>query len=147
MSRFAYTIAAAIVLVLLTASHWKVYHLGKTLQQAQYNAAVAAATERARAREHALSSNVEKLDHELQKQKARNAAVNRAHADRLREYQAALERATAQGAAAPGAVVSPFAAIAGQCGAALAAMDEHARELALIAEGLQRYTAEVCVAK
>ncbi len=145
MSRYAYTVAAALVLTLLTATHWKVYYLGQTLKQAEYNQAVAAASERYRAREANLAKRVEELDHALQKQKTRNAAMDRAHAERLREYQASLGRA-AQNASAPGAAVGPFAQIAGECGRALVEMDKYARGLAQTADALQRYTANVCVA-
>lgn len=144
MSRYAYTVAAALILALLTATHWKVYHLGWTLKQAEYNQAVAAATERYRAREATLSKRVEELDHALQKQKARNAATDRAHAERLREYQAALDRAS-QNPAAPGGTTGPFAQIAGECGRALVEMDQYARGLAATAGALQGYASKVCL--
>lgn len=144
MSRYAYTVLMALVLALLAASHWKVYHLGRTLRQAEYNQAVAAATERYRTREAKLSKRVEELDHALQKQKARNAAADRAHAERLREYQAALDRAS-QNAAAPSGADGPFAQIAGECGRALVEVDKYARGLAQTAGALQGYAASVCV--
>lgn len=136
--------AVILSLVILAATHWKAYHAGQVVGQAEYNAAVAAATERYRQREQALVKNVETLSHALLTQKTRNAAIDRAHAERLRQYQDALSRAGTDPRAACGAD-GPFAPIAGECGAALAAMDAHARELARIAGGLQRYTAEVCL--
>lgn len=139
--RLTLAIAAA---VLLAGTHWKAYHAGRTMGQAEYNAAVAAATERYRQREQQLADTVEKLDHDLQKQKARNAALDRAHAERLREYQAALGRA-AESAPAAGGTAGPFASIAGQCARALADLDQYARGLAATAGALQSYAAGVCV--
>lgn len=140
-------IAVALVLVVfLAGTHWKAYVSGRQALAAQYQAQALAASEAARRKEQTLSARVQELDHALQQQKTRNARLDRALADRVREYQEAVGRA-AQDAAAADGVASPFAAIAGQCGAALAAMDAHARELARIAEGLQGYTRQVCLAK
>lgn len=142
---YARVTAALLILVLILATHWKAYVAGKQSVAAQYQAAALAASEAARKREHELTAKVEGLDRDLQKQKARNAALDRAHAERLREYQAALGRA-AETPAAPRGADATFARIAGECGAALAALDQHDRELARIAAGLQRYTTEVCLA-
>lgn len=138
-------IAALLSLVLLAATHWKVYVQGQAAVRAEYQAKALIAEQNARAREHALANKVETIDHELQTQKARIAAVNRAHAERLREYQAALERSH-QDPAPTGGAASPFARIAGECGQALAALDQRDREVARIAEGLQRYATGVCLA-
>ena len=146
MSRYAYSIAAAVLLVALMASHWKAYVMGANSVRVQMQAQALKASEEARAKEHSLASKVESLDRDLQKQKARNADLSRALADRLREYEAALGRAS-ESAAASSAVASPFAAIAGECARYLAAMDDHARGLAATAAGLQRYAAEVSVGK
>ena len=137
-------IAALLSLVLLVATHWKVYVQGQASVRAEYQAKALQAEQGARAREHALTAQVETLDHELQTQKARAAAVTRAHAERLRQYQAALERAHQDPATASG-TVGPFARIAGECGQALAALDQHDRELATTARALQNYATNVCV--
>jgi hypothetical protein len=135
---------AAIVLLALAGTHWKAYTAGQGAVRAAYQAEALKAEKAARQREQALQQNVEDLDRELQKQKARNGNLDRAHAERLREYQAALGRATQDASPTRGAP-DPFARIASECGAALQALDQHDRELARIAEGLQRYTTEVCV--
>ncbi len=145
MSRYAYSIAAAVLLVALMASHWKAYVMGANSVRVQMQAQALKDSEAARAKEHSLASKVESLDRDLQKQKARNADLSRALADRLREYEAASRAAEDSGAAS--GTPSPFASIAGECARAIAALDEFARGLATTAAGLQRYAAEVSVAK
>jgi hypothetical protein len=137
-------IAALLSLVLLAATHWKVYVQGQAAVRAEYRTKALIAEQNARAREHALAHKVETIDHELQTQKARIAAVNRAHAERLREYQSALDRAH-QDSAPTGGAAGPFARIAGECGQALAALDQHDRELATTARALQSYATNVCM--
>lgn len=142
---------ALVVAVVLAATHWKAYVAGQGSVQAQWDLEkydrmelVVKAERAAREREQALRKTVENQDHELQKQKALNAALSRAHAERLREYEAALSRA-AEDPAPTGGTAGPFARIAGECGAALTALDEHARGLATTARALQDYAAGVCV--
>ena len=117
--------------------------------RSRYNAGAASvqaqtlkATEDARKREAELRTSVEKLDHELQTEKARHAAAARVTDGRLREYQAALRTARA-GAGAAGGTDGALAAIASECPGALAEMDQYARELAFRAVGLQRYITTV----
>lgn len=136
---------ALLALVLLAGTHWKAYVEGKSTVRAELQAQALKASEAARKREQALRNNVGKLDRELQEQKARNAALDRAHAERLREYEDALSRATAAAPAAPSRADGPFARIAGECGAALVALDQHARGLEARVRGLQDYTSKVCV--
>lgn len=135
---------ALIVAVVLAATHWKAYVAGQGAVRAELQARALKASEAAREREQALRKDVETLDHELQKQKARNTTLSRAHAERLREYQAALERASAS-PTPTGGTAGPFARIAGECGAALTALDQHARGLATTARALQDYATGVCV--
>ena len=137
---------ALILAAVLAGTHWKAYVEGVAAARTKQQAQALKASEAARAREHELATQVEGLDRELQKQKARNAAVARAHAGRLREYQAALDRAVADSAAAPG-TAGPFAAIAGECGRALVSLDAHARELESTATALQNYAADVCITR
>ena len=135
------SIALALVVV-LAGSHWKAYSEGKQSAQQEVQAQTLKATEEARKREAELRTSVEKLDHELQTEKARHAAAARVTDGRLREYQAALRTARA-GAGAAGGTGGPFAAIASECPGALAEMDQYARELAFRAVGLQRYVSTV----
>ena len=137
-------IAALLSLVLLAATHWKVYVQGQSSVRAEYQSKALMDEQGARVREHQLATRVETLDHELQTQKARTATVNRAHAERLREYQAAIERA-GQDTAPTGGIDGPFARIAGECGQALAALDQHDRGLATTAAALQIYATNVCM--
>lgn len=142
MSRYAYTIAIALLSVILAGTHWKAYVSGRNAVRAEYAAAAVKASEEARAKEHALQSSVERLANDLQKQKAANAALSRTHADRLRQYEAAIGDARGD-TATPSGDSGPFAAIAGECGRALIALDEHARGLAATARALQEYAAEM----
>lgn len=135
---------AIVVGVLLAGTHWKAYVSGRDALRAEMTTQALKASQRARQREQELRATVEDQDRELQKQKARNAAISRAHAERLREYQAALDRATADPRPTGGAA-GPFARIASECGSALAALDEHDRRLAQTARALQNYAAGVCV--
>ena len=135
---------ALILAVVLSATHWKAYVMGQGAVRVELQVQALKDSEAARQREHALTAQVETLDHELQKQKARNAALTRAHAERLRQYEAALGGAGADTTAA-GGTVGPFADIARECGRALVALDAHARELESTATALQNYAAGVCV--
>lgn len=131
--------------VLLVGTHWKVYVLGGVAARAECQAKAFKDSEEHRARELALATQVERLDSELQKQKARDAAVARANAKRLLEYEAALKRPTPENPAATRGADGPFAEIAGECGRALVALDAHARQLETVAQGLQGYAKDVCV--
>lgn len=135
---------ALLVAVLLAGTHWKAYVAGQGAVRAELTAQALKASEQARQREQDLRATVENQDRELQKQKARSAAVDRAHAERLREYQAALSRAAENTRPASGAA-DPFARIAGECGTALTALDQHARSLATTARALQEYATGVCL--
>lgn len=150
--RAAGAVIALVAVVALAAAGWKLYYEGRAAGRAQvqqaWDKAALESSEVARKRERELQTAVEGLDRELQNQKARNAAMSRAHAQRLREFEAALDtnRAPAGPSPASGAD-GPFAAIAGECARALVALDEHARGLAQTAAGLQSYATSVCVSK
>lgn len=145
-------IAALIVLALmLVAGGWKLYidgvKAGRAQVQQAWDADKLQASEAARAKEQEMQKTVEGIDRELQAQKSRNAALSRAHAVRLREYETALSSASAEDSSPASGTDGPFAQIARECGRALTEVDAHARELAGIATGLQRYAADVCVSK
>lgn len=135
---------ALIVAVLLVGTHWKAYVAGQGAVRAELTTQALKASELARQREQELRATMENQDRELQKQKARNAAISRAHAERLREYQATLDRA-AENTCPAGGTAGPFARIASECGSALAALDQHARGLEATARALQDYATGVCV--
>jgi hypothetical protein len=140
--------AALVLLVMLGIAGLKLYHdgyaAGAADVQAHWDRVALEASEAARAREHELNAANEKVRHELEQQKAANAAAARAHAQRLRQYQAALDRARQDSDATTG-TDGALAAIASECGRALVALDGHARDLAARAGALQDYAAGVCV--
>lgn len=137
------TLALALA-VLLAGTHWKAYLAGQGAVRAELTAQALKLSELARQREQMLLKTVEIQDRALQEQKARNAAVARAHAERLREYQTALDRASAD-PRPTGGTAGPFARIASECGSALTALDQHARSLATTARALQNYATSMCV--
>ena len=137
-------IAAAISVILLCASHWSAYTKGKAAIKAEYQQKAIASERQARAREIDLAKQNEKVDHELQKQKAVNANLARINADRLREYEAAINQA--KNSIASSRANDAIASIASECGSAITAMDTHARAVETIAKGLQSYISSVCLA-
>lgn len=141
----------AFILAALAASLQTMRLSKETLSHARTKQQVAEAahkaSEQARTKEHELQQKVERLDHDLQAEKRRNADLSRAHAVRVREYQAAIDSAAAANPSAPCGASSPFAAIAGECGRALTALDAYARELETTAGALQEYAQRVCVGK
>lgn len=131
MSRYAYTFAGLLLIVALMASHWKAYTLGRTLRQAEYNAAVAAAVERARAVELERINKV---------QEAQNAAAKRAQAarrdadsartelDRLRQHVASTAASAGDAPAASPDRAAAHGELLVQCSAAY-------QDLARVADG------------
>ena len=79
-------------------------------------------------------------------QKKLRAADAVAADGKLRQLQAALHSGSADTAALGGAD-DPRDTIIDQCASALVALDRYAQGVASTAGGLQRYTAEVCLAK
>jgi hypothetical protein len=118
-----------------------------TLVRAEYINAALAASESARTRESQLIAANAKVSHDFQIQKTRNAANARVTAGKLRDLQAAIASADTPSADTPAAsgINGPFASIAGECGRALVALDEHAATLASTARALQQYAASVRV--
>ena len=113
------------------------------LVRAEYITAALVASESARSREQQLTAVTQKVSHDFQIQKTRNAAAAIANAGKLRGLQAALASASSTVADTPsaGGIVSPFADIAAECAAALAEMDDYAAKLASTARALQQYAA------
>lgn len=137
---------ALILAVLLAGTHWRAYVAGQGAVRAELTAKALKTSEAAREREQDLRATVENQDRELQKQKARNAAISRANDDRLREYQAAIDRANKDACTSSG-VDGPFAKIASECGSAIAQLDKHARGMEATARALQEYASGVCVGR
>lgn len=137
---------AIVISVLMIGTHWKAYLAGQSNVRAELTDKALKESEAAREREHDLRATVENKDRELQKQKARNAAISRANDDRLREYKTAIDQANKDSIASSG-VDGPFAKIASECGSAIAELDKHARGMETTARALQEYASGVCVGR
>ena len=99
------------------------------------------------AKQNDLQRKNEGIANDLQKAKQARTADAIVVAGKLRDYESAAYSArNAEASACPG-TVSPFAAIAGECIRAFAALDEHDKGLAITSRGLQRHETEVCLAK
>ena len=109
--------------------------------RAEYVTAALAASESARLREQVLIKSNEKVEHDFQFQKNRNAAAAAVSAGQLRDLQAALRDvvATSANPTTPLRTDAALARITGECAVALTAMDAAAREYFSVATALQQY--------
>ena len=123
----------------------KSFSAGKAAVRAEWTVEKLAASETTRLAEKARNLANQKVDHDLQIDKARRAAADRVTADRLREFQAATN-STSDNTAPATSLDDPYRAIANQCAAALAGLDIYASGLASTAKGLQGYASQVCLA-
>jgi hypothetical protein len=116
--------------------------------RAEYINQALAASESARAREQLLIAINQKASLDLQAQKTRSAAAAVVSAGKLRDLDAALDRANSSRSdpAATAGVDDPSAGIIRECSRALVAVDDFASKLAWQLTGLQRYVGEVCQA-
>ena len=114
--------------------------------RSEYITAALAASESARSREQQLTAANQKVSHDLQVQKTRNAATAVANAGKLRDLQAALDSASAVGAdtkPAGGDHGDPRSAIITECASTVVRLDEAVKKLASTARALQQYAAGV----
>jgi len=111
------------------------------LARAEYINEALAASEAARSRELQLIAANQKVANDFQTQKTRNAAAVVVSAGKLRDLQAAITSAdtSSRYTASPSGADAPFAAIASECGRAIAEMDGHATAMASTARALQQY--------
>ena len=115
--------------------------------KAQQMAQAATELSKRLAQQTELQRKNEGIANDLLKAKQARTADAIVVAGKLRDYESAAYSArNAEASACPG-TVSPFAAIAGECIRAFAALDEHDKGLAITARGLQRHETEVCLAK
>lgn len=145
---------ALIVAAALTFSHFAAYRSGRAVVRAEWETErakiakqVAKAESAARAQEQQMADANRKLTDAYQAEKKRRAADARAADDALRVLNAELAAArdaTANAAAGIGAD-DPRGTIAGECSAALVALDKHAQGMAAKARALQDYASEVRV--
>jgi len=152
MSKYAYAALVALLGLLLVASHWKVYHLGRTLKQAEFNQAVAAATERAREREQALvkAKNESEVRYaQLKKRNETDAVGTRSALDSLRQELALSGAAPSDAPTSPGAYGTGGLEreLLGHCAATLASLAAEADRLEAKVIGLQGYVKNVCMSK
>lgn len=130
---------------MLAFTHFTAYRSGKVNVRAAWDAEKMMAQEALRQREKSLSIANQGVDREIQAEKSRRVAAERLAADRLRDFQAASDRAGNPTAAS--GTDDPHRAIAGECAAALEKLDRHAQSVAGTARGLQDYAGQVCLAK
>lgn len=125
----------------------KSFSAGKAAVRAEWAAEKLAASETARLAEKARNLANQKVDHDLQIDKARRASADRVTADRLREFQAALAEpdnpATSSSAHGTGGVERD---LLGKCSASLAELAQTSDRLEGKVVGLQRYVESVCLA-
>lgn len=136
----------------LAASHAWVWRQGGEAVRADWNAEKATQaqgafkqSERYREKEQLLQTQLGKVTNDYIAEKGRRAADAVRTADRLRDYQAALASAAATDPGAAGGAVATITRIAGECAAALGALDEGAKQYRGIAQALQDYARDVCV--
>jgi hypothetical protein len=138
---------------MLALSHGFAYRSGRAAVRADFDAyktanaeAVAESERFARNRERELTAINRKVTNDYQAEKKLRAADAVAAADALRLFEQAASSAKSDpDSTARSGTDAPFAAIAGECAAALRSLDEHAQGLASTARGLQGYAREVCV--
>lgn len=130
---------------MLAFTHFTAYRSGKANVRAAWDAEKLMAQEALRQREKALSIANQGVDREIQAEKSRRLAAERLAADRLRDYQAASDRAG--NTTTPGGTDDPHRTIASECAAALEKLDRYAQSVAGTARGLQSYSGKVCLGK
>ena len=138
---------AIVLAVFFAGTNLASYRAGKANVRAAWTAATLASNEATRQREKALSIANQGVDRDLQIDKARRAAADRATANSLRDFQTAL-------AAKPDDSIAPSGAIGtgglerellGQCANALASLASTADRLENKVVGLQGYVQGVCL--
>ena len=138
--------AAGMVLVALTGAAWKFRHggvvAGRAEIQAEWDIEKTALAELARRSLAEKTKANERIDHEQQTFKKRDADIASGTADSVRKYTAADDGANT---ATECRADDPRPAIARECTAALKLLDDYARGLARQSAGLQDFAANVCV--
>lgn len=132
----------------LAFTHFTSYRSGKAKVRAEWAVERLAQSEAARQREKALTIETQRVDRELQVQKARLVADRRAADDSLRQFQATLN-ATDSPIAATGRVNGTGGLereLLAECADNFAQMAATADRLEGKVIGLQSYVAKVCLA-
>lgn len=143
MSSQARIVAALLAALALVAGAWRIHHkadsAGYARAQAEQAQAALQALQERRAQELALGLAHQKVLDAHAQEKTRLAAAAAATAHRLRGLQAALGASPSADAATAARAASAARAVAGECAAALAALDEHAANLAARLTALQAH--------
>jgi cell division septum initiation protein DivIVA len=121
--------------------------IGRVEVRAEYTALALQASEAARTKEQALTATNQRIDRDLQNEKKRRVADAAVSADRLRDFQAALDERGTPSAAASGVngTGGLERELLSNCAAALVSMAETADQLEGKIVGLQTYTRDVCL--
>jgi hypothetical protein len=121
--------------------------IGRAEVRTEYAALALQASEAARAKEQALTATNERIDRDLQLEKKRRVADAAVSADRLRDFQAALDERGTPSAAASGVngTGGLERELLGNCAKALVGLAETADRLESSLVGLQTYTRDVCL--
>jgi hypothetical protein len=131
----------------LSFTHGFAYKSGRAAVRNAWDAEKLATSEASRIREKALTIETTKVDHALQKSKARDVAAGRAAADSLHDLKTTLAERdnapTASGAHGTGGLERE---LLGSCATALAEMAITADRLETKVVGLQAYARGVCLA-
>ena len=139
---------AIVLAVFFAGANLTSYRAGRANVRAEWTAATLASNEATRQREKALSIANQGVDRDLQIDKARRAAADRATANSLRDFQTALAAidhpAAPSGANGTGGVERELLS---SCAASFAGMGAEADRLASKILALQSYVGDVCLAK
>ena len=137
---------AIVLAVFFAGANLTSYRAGRANVRAEWTAATLASNEATRQREKALSIANQGVDRDLQIDKARRAAADRATANSLRDFQTALAAidhpAAPSGANGTGGLERELLS---SCATALAELAKEADRLESKVVGLQGYVGGVCL--
>ena len=137
----------------LAFTHGMAYRSGKANVRAQWDkehaeltTAALIASEAARAKEQVLTTANEKVTNDYLNQKKLRASDAAVNAGKLRDLQAAIDRARSQQAPAiAGAASDPRLDIIAECSSTVSGLDDKVKSLVSTLTGLQSYVRDVCV--
>jgi hypothetical protein len=150
----------AVVLVVLSATHWKAYHTGFKVSQAeaqqkelQAQQAVLQAEQAARAKEQLLVSERQKLEERYAREKSKAAAAVAGAESELGRLRDELAAGANRGSACPSAPASSGdyggarleSELLGNCAQTLVGLAAEADRLEAQVVGLQQYIKGVCL--
>ena len=149
--------AVVALLVVLAGGAWKVRHGGIVegraevqikwdKERAETTAAALVASEARRVKDKVLTDANAKVTNDYITQKAQWTATAVINAGKLRDLQAALDRARSQQApAVAGTVADPRLDIIAECANTVSRLDDKVKSLAGTLTGLQSYVKDVCI--